>query len=57
MVCKKYAKVCQGSVVFDHSIDFLPDAKDLSIDKSKFAYILSEAAWSHNCSVQASGST
>jgi len=34
MVCKKYAKVCQGSVAFNHSIDFLPDAKDLSVVES-----------------------
>jgi len=37
--------VCWGSMGIDRSIDFLPDAKHLSVvDKSTFADILSEAA-------------
>jgi len=34
-------------MVIDRSIDFLPDAKHLSIVMSAFADILGEAAWSH----------
>ena len=36
-----------GSMGFDRFIDFLPDAKHLStVDKSAFADILGESAWS-----------
>ena len=36
-----------GSMGFDRFIDFLPDAKHLSaVDKSAFADILCESAWS-----------
>ena len=38
---------CWGSMGFDRFIDFLPDAKHLSaVDKSAFADILGESAWS-----------
>ena len=42
------ADVRQGSVGINHSINFLPDAERLSVvNKSAFADILSEVAWSH----------
>jgi len=58
MICKKYAEVadysngsntevCRVSIGIDCSIA-LPDAKYLSVvDKSAFADILGEVAWSH----------
>ena len=41
-------QVCWGSMWIDCSIDFLPDAKHLSVvDKTALADILGEAAWSN----------
>jgi len=42
------AEVYWGALGHNCSIDFLPDAQHLSVvEKSAFAGILSEAAWSH----------
>ena len=42
------AEVCRGVLGHNCSIDFLPDAKHLSmVEKSAFTDILGEPAWSH----------
>jgi len=49
------AKVYWGTVGLNCSVDFFPGAKYLSaVEKSAFTDILSEAACSHSCLVQAS---